>query len=145
MQGEHSLLHVWRRRVMPPHTPTPVYTHKCIHTVLVNILQYVNEYTYPTNLLCLGGEGRGRRGRGKRGKGGGGGAQEGEGRSMGRGRGGGRGDRGIKESYSAVMWSTSRKLQLLDTCRGARCFDCYRRCHTPRCDGPGESLAAVNG
>ena len=27
-------------------------------------------------------------------------------------------------SYSAVMWSTSRKLQLLDTCRGARCFDC---------------------
>ena len=43
---------------------------------------------------------------------------------MGRGRGGGRGDRGIKVSYSAVMWSTSRKLQLLDTCRGARCFDC---------------------
>ena len=38
---------------------------------------------------------------------------------MGRGRGGGRGDRGIKVSYSAVMWSTSRKLQLLDTCRGA--------------------------
>ena len=63
---------------------------------------------------------------------------------MGRGRGGGRGDRGIKMSYSAVMWSTSRKVQLLDTCRGASCLDCYRRCHIPRCDRPGESLAVVN-
>ena len=93
--------------------------------------------------------------KGRSGKGGVGGVREereegrgtggGEG-SMGRGRGGGRGDRGIKVSYSAVMWSTSRKLQLLDTCRGARNLNCYRRCHTPRCDGPGESLAAaVNG
>ena len=123
-----------------------MYTHKCIHTVLVNILQYANEYTHPTNLVCLGGgRGRGgnggvggvreereeRRGRsgkggwgGARGKGRRGGAQERGRRSMGRGRGGGRGDRGIKVSYSAVMWSTSRTLQLLDTCRGARCFDC---------------------
>ena len=35
------------------------------------------------------------------------------------------------------------KLQFLDTCRGTRCLDC-RQCHTPCCDGPGESLAAVN-
>ena len=48
----------------------------------------------------------------------------GRGKSMGRGRGGGRGDRGIKVSYAAVMWSTSWKLQLLDTCRGARYPDC---------------------
>ena len=97
---------------MPPHTPTPMYTHKCTHTVFVDILQYVNEYTHPTNLVCLGGEGQEWEGRRE-------GAQEGGGGSMGRGRGGVRGDRGIKVSYSAVMWSTSRKLQFLDTCRGA--------------------------
>ena len=44
----------------------------------------------------------------------------------------------------SCVGSTSRNLQLLGTCRGARCLDCYRQCHTPRCDGPGESLAAVN-
>ena len=49
----------------------------------------------------------------------------GEGREKhGKRKGWGRGDRRIKVSYSAVIWSTSRKLQLLDTCRGARCFDC---------------------
>ena len=71
---------------MPPHTPTPMYMHKCIHTVLVNILQYANEYTHPTNLVYLGGEGhagmgreegKGQEGKGKRG-GAGGGRKEGE-------------------------------------------------------------------
>ena len=75
---------------MPPHTPTPMYTHKCIHTVLVNILQYANEYTH------LGVPWRGGA-RVEREEG------EGKGRSMERGRGGGRGDRGIKVSYSAVI------------------------------------------
>ena len=98
--------------------------------------------------MCLGGEGQeweGRSGRSKRERGGGEGHRRGRGKHGMR-KGWGGGDRGIKVSYSAVMWSTSRKLQLLDTCRGARNLNCYRRCHTPPCDGPGESLAAaVNG
>ena len=99
------------------------------------------------HLACLGGEGHagvGREeGKGQEGKGRRGGAGGGR-KKHGKRKGWGRGDRGINVSYSAVMWSTSRKLQFLDTCRGASCLDCYRRCHTPRCDGPGESLAVVN-
>ena len=60
------------------HTTHP---HPCICTN-VYILQYVNEYTHPTNLVCLGGEGQeleGRSGRGNRGKGGGEGHRRGEG------------------------------------------------------------------
>ena len=48
----------------PKHPCTSMYTHKCIHTVLVSILQYVNEYTRPTNLVCLG-AGVGKEGGGK--------------------------------------------------------------------------------
>ena len=101
----------------------PTHPHPCIHTN-VYILYSLTYYSILTSIhilqtLCaLEGEGWDRRrGRGKRG----GARGEGqEGGRMGRGRGGGRGDRGIQVSYSVVMWSTSRKLQLLDTCRGAR-------------------------
>ena len=90
---------------MPPHTPTPtpVYMHKCIHTVLVNILQYVNEYTQCTNLVWLGGEGKGwegRRGRGKHGKR----------------KGWGGGDRGIKVSSDVVNLQEATALGHMQGC-----------------------------